>query len=66
MAFMISAGRMAAGFSAWKYSEDSLWMKIASGRTCRIALMASTLALTMFFRAVTKVLSVVPSSFHQP
>ena len=28
---MISAGLMAAGFSAWKYSDDSLWMKIASG-----------------------------------
>ncbi len=30
---MISAGPIAAGFSAWKYSEDSLWMKMASGRT---------------------------------
>ena len=51
---MISAGLIAAGFSAWKYSEDSLWMKIASGRTSRMRHMASTFALTMCFSAVTK------------
>ena len=63
---MISAGPIAAGFSAWKYSDDSLWMKIASGRTSRIACIASTLALTMCLSAVTKARSVVSCSFHQP
>ena len=51
---MISAGLIAAGFSAWKYSDDSLWMKSASGRTLRIRSMASTLAFTMCLSAVTK------------
>ena len=44
---------MAAGFSAWKYSEDSDWMKMASGLTLRIACMASTFAFTMCLMAVT-------------
>ncbi len=63
---MISDGMIAAGFSAWKYSELSLWMKIASGRTSRMVCMARTLALTRCFRAVTKPRSVVSCSFHQP
>ena len=57
---------IALGLSAWKYSEDSLWMKIASGRTSRIAAIASTLALTMCFSAVTKARSLASCSFHQP
>ena len=68
--FMISAGPIAAGFSAWKYSEDSLWMKIASGRTSRIACIASTLALTMCLSAVTKAWSLeqllVPPAVARP
>ncbi len=57
---------MAAGFSAWKYSDDSLWMNSASGRTSRMACIASTLAFTMCFRAVTKARSLCSCSFHQP
>ena len=57
---------MAWGFWAWKYSLDSLCTKIASGRTGKTACMASTFALTMCLRAVTKPVSVVICSFHQP
>src|SRR3954447_357672 len=63
---MISAGRIAFGLSAWKYSDDSLWMKIASGLTSRIADIASTFALTMCLSAVTKAWSLASCSFHQP
>ena len=62
----ISASLIAAGLSAWKYSVDSLCTKIASGRTSRIACIASTLALTRCLRAVTKALSLASCSFHQP
>ena len=61
-----AAGPIAAGLSAWKYSDDSLWMKIASGRRFNISTIASTLALTMFFSAVTNARSVRICSFHQP
>ncbi len=61
-----SALAIASGLSAWKYSDDSLWMKMASGRTCRIARMATTLAFTMCFRAVTKPASLLSCSFHHP
>jgi len=59
-------GVIAEGLTAWKYSEDSLWTKMASGRTSRIACMASTLALTRCFRAVTNPRSLLSCSFHQP
>ena len=42
------------GLSAWKYSEDSDWMKMASARRLRMASIARTLALTMCLSAVTK------------
>ena len=57
---------IAGGLSAWKYSELSDWMKMASGRRFNISIMASTFALTMCFRAVTKLRSSVACSFHQP
>ena len=57
---------MAAGFSAWKYSDDSLCTKMASGLTSRMVFIASTLALTMYLSAVTKERSDVICSFHQP
>ncbi len=41
-------------------------MKMASGRTSRIAFIASTLALTILVSARTNVWSVRPCSFHQP
>ncbi len=63
---MVSAGAIASGLSAWKYSEDSLWTNTASGRCCRIAIMARMLAFTTCFTAVTKALSEVCCSFHQP
>ena len=57
---------IAAGLSAWKYSELSDWMNIASGRLFNISIMASTFALTIFLSAVTNDRSVVICSFHQP
>ena len=65
MALSSPAARTAAGFSGWNYSDDSLWMKMASGRSPRIARIASTLALTMCSRAVTNERSSVSCSFHQ-
>ncbi len=39
---------------------------MASGRRFKISIIASTLALTMCFSAVTKLRSSVACSFHQP
>ena len=64
--YRASAGGIAAGVAAWKYSLLSLWTKIASGRTARIARMAETLARTTCFSAVTKAPSLASCSFHQP
>ena len=64
ISFLLTA--IACGFAAWKYSDDSLCTKSASGRTSRIHLIAHTFAFTMFFSAVTNERSSLSCSFHQP
>jgi hypothetical protein len=62
----LRAASSQSGLSGWKYWEDSLWMKMASGRASRMACMARRFARQRCFKAVTKARSLFNRSFHQP